>query len=64
MLFDLATVCDDDFLEHATIVQTKGCHLGDHVHAVLHLPKHHVFAIEPVGRETRRNLRNSRSIRF
>lgn len=49
-LFKLAAVSDDYFLDHTSIVQTKRFHLGDHIHSFLHLPEHHVFAVQPAGK--------------
>lgn len=50
--FDLPTTSNDYFLDHAPIVQTKGLHLGDHVHSFLHRSEHHVFVVEPVERRS------------
>lgn len=46
-------------------MQTKRFHLGDHVHAFLHLPEHHVFTIKPVRKKGRKSdLSDRRVIQF
>ena len=47
VLLDLPAVCDDNLFDHTTIMASKGLHLEDYFHALLHLAKDDMLAIQP-----------------